>query len=79
MSEVIQFQGEGGRASAGRNGGGVFVRSASFIITDDLNVEVNSVLSTLKLLKELGYAADCHKLVEMILDVNLQEAIYYST
>ncbi|KAL0648929.1 hypothetical protein Bca4012_047220 [Brassica carinata] len=73
MSEVIQFQGEGGRASAGRNGGGVFVRSASFIITDDLKVEVHSVLSTLKLLKELGYAADCHKLVEMILDVNLQE------
>ncbi|RID43112.1 hypothetical protein BRARA_J02937 [Brassica rapa] len=68
MSEVIQFQGEGGRASAG-----VFVRSASFMITDDLKVEVHSVLSTLKVLKELGYAADCDKLVEMILDINLQE------
>lgn len=72
MSEVIQFQGEGGRASAG-----VFVRSASFMITDDLKVEVHSVLSTLKVLKELGYAADCDKLVEMILDINLQEAIFY--
>ncbi|KAL0736783.1 hypothetical protein Bca4012_012993 [Brassica carinata] len=77
MNEVIQFQGEGGRASGG---GGVFVRSGhtSFMITDDLKVEVNSVLSTLKLVKSLGYA-DCDKLVEMILDINLQEAIFYLT
>ncbi|CAH2047573.1 unnamed protein product, partial [Thlaspi arvense] len=75
MDEVIQFQGEGGRASAG-NGteGGVFVRSShtSFIITDDLKVEVNSAGSTLNVLKDLGYA-DCGKVIEMILQVNLQE------
>lgn len=79
MNEVIQFQGEGGRANAG-NGveGGVFVRSAhtSFIITDDLKVEVNSVGSTLTVLKDLGYS-DCDKLVEMILDVNHQEVFFF--
>ncbi|KAL0888815.1 hypothetical protein Bca101_012798 [Brassica carinata] len=66
MNEVIQFQGEGGRAS---EGGGVFVRSGhtSFMITDDLKVEVNSVLSTLKLVKSLGYA-DCDKLVATLLE-----------
>ncbi|CAH8269741.1 unnamed protein product [Arabidopsis lyrata] len=75
MDAVIQFQGEGGRGSVGKGvEGGVFVRSGntSFIITDDLKVEVNSVGSTLKVLKDLGYA-DCDKLVEMILEVNLQE------
>ncbi|CAH8379405.1 unnamed protein product [Eruca vesicaria subsp. sativa] len=73
MNEVIQFQRKGVKASAGTNG--VFVRSAhtSFIITDDLKVEVNSVMSTLKLLKELGYTDDCDKLVDLILDFNLQE------
>lgn len=73
MNEIIQFQGEGG---SGGNGG-VFVRSSaghtSFMISDDLKVEVNSVVSTLKLLKGLGYP-NCDKLVEMILDINLQEA-----
>uniref|UniRef100_A0A1J3IWX6 DUF674 family protein n=3 Tax=Noccaea caerulescens TaxID=107243 RepID=A0A1J3IWX6_NOCCA len=74
MSEVIQFQGEGGGRAASVGEGGVFVRSGhtSFIITDDLKVEVNSVGSTLDVLKDLGYA-DLDKLVEMILDVNLQE------
>ncbi|KAG7549173.1 hypothetical protein ISN45_Aa06g001000 [Arabidopsis thaliana x Arabidopsis arenosa] len=75
MDAVIQFQGEGGRGSVGKGvEGGVFVRSGhtSFIITDDLKVEVNSVGSTLNVLKDLGYA-DCDKLVEMILEVNLQE------
>ncbi|CAL9228826.1 unnamed protein product [Arabidopsis halleri] len=75
MDAVIQFQGEGGRGSVGKGAeGGVFVRNGhtSFIITDDLKVQVNSVGSTLNVLKDLGYA-DCDKLVEMILEVNLQE------
>ncbi|KAJ0228891.1 hypothetical protein HA466_0321010 [Hirschfeldia incana] len=65
MNEVIQFQGEGGRAS----GGGVFVKSdhTSFMITDDLKVEVNSVMSSLKLLQELGYP-NCDKLVTALLE-----------
>ncbi|CAA7061800.1 unnamed protein product [Microthlaspi erraticum] len=74
MSEVIQFQGEGGGGRASGVDGGVFVRSGqtSFIITDDLKVKVNSVGSTLNVLKDLGYAG-LDKLVEVILDVNLQE------
>ncbi|KAG7600754.1 hypothetical protein ISN45_At05g000140 [Arabidopsis thaliana x Arabidopsis arenosa] len=72
MDEVIQFQGEGGRGNGSQ--AEVFVRGAhtSFIITDDLKVQVNSVGSTLNVLKDLAYA-DCDKLVEMILEVNLQE------
>lgn len=76
MNEVIQFQKGGGQGNGVE--GGVFVRSAntSFIITDDLKVEVNSVGSTFNVLKDLGYA-DCDKLVEMILDVNLQEVLVF--
>lgn len=79
MDEVIQFQGEGGRGNVGNGSeGGVFVRSGhtSFLITDDLKVQVNSVVSTLDVLKDLGYA-DCDKLVEMILDVNLEEVMFF--
>ncbi|XP_010494298.1 PREDICTED: uncharacterized protein LOC104771467 [Camelina sativa] len=67
MDEVLQFQGEGGGASVG-NG----VDHASFIITDDLKVEVTSVGLTLAVLKDLGYT-DCNKLVERIQDVNIKE------
>jgi len=76
MDEVIQFQGEGGRGNGSQ--AGVFVRGAhtSFIITDDMKVQVNSVGSTLNVLKDLGYA-DCDKLVEMILEVNLQEVCFF--
>ncbi|CAH8278543.1 unnamed protein product [Arabidopsis lyrata] len=75
MDEVIQFQGEGVGATVG-NGveGGVFVRSdhTSFVITDDLKVEVSSVELTLNVLKDLGYA-DCDKLVERIHNFNFKE------
>lgn len=78
MDEMIQFQGEGGGASVG-NGveGGVFVRGdhTSFVITDDLKVEVTSVGLTLTVLKDLGYA-NCDKLVERIHDVNFEEVIF---
>ncbi|CAD5333823.1 unnamed protein product [Arabidopsis thaliana] len=77
MNEVIQLDGRGGLASVG-NGveGGVFVRSdhTSFMITDDLKVEVTSVRLTLNVLKDLGYV-DCEKLVEKIRDVNLEEVV----
>ncbi|VYS69132.1 unnamed protein product [Arabidopsis thaliana] len=75
MNEVTQLDGRGGLASAG-NGveGGVFVRSdhTSFMITDDLKVEITSVRLTLNVLKDLGYV-DCEKLDEKIHDVNLEE------
>ncbi|KAL9282172.1 hypothetical protein AtEden1_Chr5g0127811 [Arabidopsis thaliana] len=79
MNEVIQVDGRGGLA---RNcvEGGVFVRSdhTSFMITDDLKVEITSVRLTLNVLKDLGYV-DCEKLVEKIHDVNLEEKSSYST
>ncbi|CAH2046982.1 unnamed protein product [Thlaspi arvense] len=74
MDEVIQCQGEGSVGNG--DGGGVFVRSdhTSFIITDDLKVEVKSVGLILNVLKDLGYT-DCDKLVQISVDINLEEVV----
>lgn len=43
------------------------------MMTDDLKGECNSVVSTLKFIKNLDYAC-CDELVEMSRDINPQEA-----